>query len=52
MPDLNKGICDSVWHSMYVTFQLAEIAIPRQLFPAILERIERLAKQPVVCPAG
>ena len=42
-PDLTKGICDSVWHSMYVTFQLAEVAVPRQLFAAILERIGRLA---------
>jgi hypothetical protein len=25
-------------HSKYVTFQLAEIAVPRQLFAAILER--------------
>ena len=39
-------------HSKYVTFQLAEVAVPRQLFAAILERIERLAMQPAVCPSG
>ena len=30
-------------HSKYVTFQMAEVAVPRQLFAAILERIGRLA---------
>jgi hypothetical protein len=27
---------------MYVTFQLAEVDVPRQLFAAILERVGRL----------
>ncbi len=40
------------WYPTYVTFQLAEIAVPRQLFAAILERIGRLANQPAVCPSG
>jgi Transposase DDE domain group 1 len=31
-----------VGHSKYVTFQLAEVAVPRQLFAAILEQIGRL----------
>jgi hypothetical protein len=31
-----------VAHSKYVIFQLAEVAVPRQLFAAILERIGRL----------
>ena len=31
---------------------LAEIALPRQLFAAILERIGRLAMQPAVCRSG
>ena len=31
-----------VAHSKYVIFQLAELAVPRQLFAAILERIGRL----------
>jgi hypothetical protein len=30
-------------HSKYVFFQLAEVAVPRQLFAAIPERIRRLA---------
>ena len=35
-----------VRHSKYVTFQLAEVAVPRELFAAILQRIERLAMPP------
>jgi hypothetical protein len=31
-----------VAHSRYVFFQMAEVAIPRRLFAAILERIRRL----------
>ena len=31
-----------VAHAKYVIFQLAEVAVPRQLFAAILERIGRL----------
>jgi|GEM_PF-3445562 len=31
-----------VKHSRYVIFQMAEVAVPRELFQAILERIERL----------
>jgi hypothetical protein len=31
-----------VSHSKYLVFQLAEVAVPRQLFAAILERIGRL----------
>jgi len=33
-------------HAKYVTFQLAEVAAPRRLFAAILERIARLAIPP------
>jgi hypothetical protein len=33
-------------HSKYVTFQLAEVAVTRNLFGAILERIARLALPP------
>ena len=29
-------------HSRYVFFQMAEVAVPRKLFAAILERIQRL----------
>ena len=35
-------------HAKYVTFQLAEVAITRKLFGAILDRIERLALPPPV----
>ena len=41
-------------HSKYVTFQLAEVAVTRNLFAAILDRIERFAMPPPVisgCPA-
>jgi len=33
-------------HSRYITFQLAEVAVPRRLFAAILDRIARLAIPP------
>ena len=32
-----------VHHSRYVTFQLAEVAVPRRLYRAVLERIRRFA---------
>ena len=32
-----------VRHARYVTFQLAEVAVPRSLFAAILERVRRFA---------
>ena len=41
-------------HSKYVTFQLAEVAVTRNLFATILDRIERFALPPPVvsrCPA-
>ncbi len=31
-----------VTHARYVIFQMAEVAVPRHLFKAILERIRRL----------
>jgi len=34
------------WHSGHVTFQLAEVAVTRELFAAILDRIARLAIPP------
>lgn len=33
-------------HSRYVIFQLAEVAVPRDLFAAIRARIQRLAPAP------
>jgi len=38
-----------VTHAKYVIFQLAEVAVPRQLFAAILERIGRLR---LACASG
>ena len=35
-----------VRHGRYVTFQLAEVAIPRDLFADILRRIDRLRPRP------
>jgi hypothetical protein len=35
-----------VHHARYVTLQLAEVAIPRRLYGAILERIRRFAARP------
>jgi len=34
------------WHARYITFQLVEVAVPRRLFAAILDRISRLAIPP------
>jgi hypothetical protein len=36
-----------VRHARYVIFQLAEVAVPRALFVAILHRIARLRGPPV-----
>jgi hypothetical protein len=33
-------------HAKYVTFQLAEVAVPRRLFAAILDRVAQLAIPP------
>jgi len=35
-----------VRHARYVMFQLAEVAVPRQLFAAILRRIQRIGVPP------
>ena len=37
-----------VRHGRYVVFQLAEVAVPRALFAAILRRIDRLRGPPMV----
>jgi hypothetical protein len=36
-----------VRHGRYVIFQLAEVAVPRNLFAGLLRRIERLRGPPV-----
>ena len=41
-----------VHHARYVTFQMAEVAVPRTLFRAILDRIRRLRLLPVLARAG
>ena len=38
----------AIRHAKYVTFQLAEVAVTRNLFAAILDRIARLAQPPPV----
>ena len=35
-----------VRHGRYVTFQLAEVAVPRELFRKILRRIDELRRRP------
>jgi hypothetical protein len=40
-----------VSHGRYVANQIAEVAIPRQLFAAIVERIAALRSLPVAMPA-
>jgi hypothetical protein len=35
-----------VTNSRYVIFQMAEVAVPRELFAAILERIQRFGVPP------
>ena len=39
-----------VHHARYVTFQMAEVAVPRKLFRAILERIHRFWPSPLWVP--
>jgi hypothetical protein len=41
-----------VHHARYVTFQMAEVAIPRPLFREILRRIERLKQSAVSLDSG
>ncbi len=41
-----------VTHARYVTFQMGEVAVSRQLFRAILERIRRLWLPPPVPDTG
>ena len=42
MPKVVKIGARIVRHGRYVVFQLAEVAVPRTLFAAILRRIDRL----------
>jgi hypothetical protein len=46
MTTLRDRLIKIVRHGRYVTFQMAEVAIPRDLFADILNRIERLRPKP------
>ncbi len=41
-----------VTHSRYVIFQMAEVAVSRELFAAILERIQRFGVPPPLVRRG
>jgi len=41
-----------VTHSRYVIFQMAEVAVPRELFAAILDRIQRFGVPPPLVQRG
>ena len=41
-----------VRHAKYVTFQMAEVAVPRELFAAILDRIQRFGVPPPLVHCG
>jgi hypothetical protein len=41
-----------VLHARYVTFQLAEVALPRDLFRLILDRIGRFRSLPPALESG
>ncbi len=41
-----------VRHAKYVTFQLAEVAVPRELFAATLDRIQRFGVPPPLVQRG
>jgi hypothetical protein len=41
-----------VRHAKYVTFQLAEVAVPRELFAVILDRIQRFGVPPPLVQRG
>jgi hypothetical protein len=48
--DVSKKSSVVVRHSRYVIFQMAEVAVPRQLFQEILDRIRQLKL--MVIPSG
>ncbi len=41
-----------VRHAKYVTFQMAETVVPRRLFAAILDRIQRFGVPPPLLQRG
>jgi hypothetical protein len=48
---LSKIGAKVVSHGRYVAFQMAGVAIPRELFATIVERIAALRSPPVAVPA-
>ena len=51
-PGLIKIGAKVVTHSGYVIFQMAEVAVPRDLFAAILDRIQRFGVPPSLVRHG
>ena len=47
-PRVNKVVT----HSRYVMFQMAEVAVPRESFAAILDRIQRVGVPPPLVRRG
>ena len=47
-PRVNKVVT----HSRYVIFQMAEVAVPRESFAAILDRIQRVGVPPPLVRRG
>ena len=50
--NLIKNGAKVVRHARYVTFQLAEVAVPRDLFRMILGRIGRFRSAPLALESG
>jgi hypothetical protein len=46
MPTRDDARAKVVRHNRYVTFQLAEVTVPRTLFPEILRLIDKLRLKP------
>ena len=49
--ETDQDRCEVVSHGRYVAFQMAEVAIPRQMFQEILRLIAELRPQPPPAPA-
>lgn len=52
LEELIRVAAKVVRHSKYVTFHMAEVAVPRGLFAAILERIQRFGVPPPLVQRG
>ena len=49
-PALIKIGAKVVSHGRYIAFQMAEVTIPRQMFPAIMRLIAEMRPQPPPAP--